>query len=50
MNPILDTAKTKAWITNDTLPDHAPTTDTKEISVSQKTLSPHPKKHPTYVV
>jgi hypothetical protein len=44
MNPILDIAKIKEWITNDTVPDHAPTTDTNEISVPRKiTLSPHPK-------
>ena len=35
MSPILDIAKTKAWIINDSVPNHAPTTDTKEISVPQ---------------
>jgi len=51
MNPILDIAKIKEWITNDNVPDHAPTTDTNEISVPHKiTPSPHPKKHPTHAV
>ena len=43
MNPILDIAKIKNWITNDDVRDHAPT-DTNEISVPYKiTPSPHPK-------
>ena len=51
MNHILDITKIKDWITNDNVPDHAPTTDTNEISVPHKiTPSPHPKKHPTYAV
>jgi len=35
---------------NDTVPDHAPTTDTNEVSVPHKPLLPTPKKHPTHVV
>jgi hypothetical protein len=51
MNPILDITKIKDWITNDNVPDHAPTTDTNEISVPHKiTPSPHPKKHSTHAV
>jgi len=47
MNPILDIAKIKKWITNDNVPDHAPTSDTNEISVPYKiTPSPHPKNTP----
>jgi len=39
------------WITNDTVPDHAPTTDTNEVAVPHTiTPSPHPKKHPTHSV
>jgi hypothetical protein len=51
MNPILDIAKIKEWITNDNIPDQAPTTDANEISVPHRiTPSPHPKKHPTHAV
>ena len=51
MNPILDIAKIKEWITNDNIPDQAPTTDTNEILVPHRiTPSPHPKKHPTHAV
>ena len=41
MNPILDIAKIKKWITNDTLLDHAPNTDANQISVPYK-ISPSP--------
>jgi len=41
MNPILDIAKIKNWITKDDVPDHAPTTDTNEISVPYK-IKPSP--------
>jgi len=51
MNPILDKAKIKEWITNDNVPDHAPTADTNENSVPHKiNPSPHPKEHPTQAV
>jgi len=51
MNPILDIAKIKEWITNDNVPDHAPTTDTNEISVPHKiTPPPHPKRQPIRAV
>jgi len=51
MNPILDIAKIKDWITNDNVPNHASTTDTNEISVPHKiTPSPDPKVHPTHAV
>jgi len=36
MNPILDIAKIKKWITNDTVLDHAQNIDKNEISVPYK--------------
>ena len=51
MNPILDIAKITEWITNDNVPDDAPTIDTNEISVPHKiTPSSRPKKHLTHAV
>jgi len=51
MNPILDIAKIKEWVTNNNVPDHATTTDTNEISVPHNiTPSPHPTKQPTHAV
>ena len=41
MNPILDIAKIKKCITNDTVLDHTPNNDTNEISVPYK-ITPFP--------
>jgi hypothetical protein len=51
MNPILDIAKIKKWITNDTVLDHAPNTDTNEISVPHKIIpSSHPKIYTPHIL
>ena len=50
MNPILDIAKIKEWITNDNVPDHAPTTDTNEISVPHKITPSHTLKYTPHML